>query len=443
MTQLEFYKSFQFMIELILAEALFLKNLCRREYFILRLIAGLAVIFAVSFFFPLASYGAIYISLMFFVLFAVTLFASWSLFKESFLKILFCCIAGYTVQHLSYELYNLVLNVMGVDVSSFIMYGSQSAVVFPNAFVAIVYFYVYIVIYFFCCFFFGGLICKNEKLQIKSVFIFVLVGVLLAVDIILNAFVVSVIAPDANTVYLIIVGLYNIISCVIALFLQFQVTLRYKLEESLNTIMLIRRKEKEQYAYTKETIELINLKCHDLKHQIRNMGDGLSINEESTRKIENLISIYDSTVRTDNEALDTILTEKRLICNQKGIKLSCIADGKQLDFMEDEDIYSLFGNILDNAVEAVQSLDADKRIISLRVRAVGNIVSVNVNNYYEKKLAFEDGIPQTTKPDKRFHGYGLKSVKYVCDKYGGDFSINTDNHQFVINILFSPDEYTE
>ena len=144
-------------------------------------------------------------------------------------------------------------------------------------------------------------------------------------------------------------------------------------------------------------------------------------------------------MHTGNAALDVILTEKMLSCNQSGIKLGCIADGKSLDFMREDDVYSLFGNLIDNAIEAVSQLDEKKRVIGFKVRAVENLLSVNVHNYYEKPITFVGGIPQTTKADKKYHGYGMKSIQYICRKYGGDLSINAENNVFNINILFSLD----
>ena len=104
--------------------------------------------------------------------------------------------------------------------------------------------------------------------------------------------------------------------------------------------------------------------------------------------------------------------------------------------MREDDIYSLFGNLIDNAVDAVLSLEESKRVISLKVREVGTMLSVNVHNYYEHKIEFEDGLPVTTKQDKAYHGYGMKSVKYICNKYGGDLSIMAADNVFNINILF-------
>lgn len=440
MTQFEFYKSFQFVIELLVAEGLFCLHLERRRLFVLRLLAGLIVTFTVSYLFPVSYDNAFYVSFMFFALFAVTVVVAKFLFREAWLKIIFCMIAAYTVQHLAYELYNLSLIAMGVGDQMTGMYGDGELSLFPNPFIAVIYFFIYFVVYFFAFLLFGNRIRGGEKLQLKSGFIFVFVALILVVDIILNAVVVFYIAADGNDLYLAVVGIYNALCCAVALFLQFEVSLRAEIEDTLNAVTLLRHKEKEQYETSKENIALINMKCHDLKHQIRSIGSRISISEESVKEIENLISIYDSGVQTGNDALDTILTEKRLFCNNNGIKLSCIADGKQLNFMKDEDIYSLFGNIIDNAIEAVQQLEEGKRVIGLRVRAIDSLLSVNVHNYYEKELEFENGMPKTTKPEKEYHGFGLKSVRHVCDKYGGDLSINADHQVFNVNIMFSLDK---
>lgn len=78
-------------------------------------------------------------------------------------------------------------------------------------------------------------------------------------------------------------------------------------------------------------------------------------------EIEKSVSLYDANVKTGNTVLDTILTEKSLLCYKKGIILSCVADGENIAFMEDADVYSLFGNALDNAIEAVLKLEEQRK----------------------------------------------------------------------------------
>ncbi len=436
MTQFEFYKSVQFVLELLIAEGLFLWRLDRRNYFLLRLIGAVAAIFLLAWLFPVPVQNAFYTSFIFLVIFLFTVLMAKLVFRESWIKLIFCCIAGYTVQHLAYEIYNLALLVMGVSVGTSGLYGNHSVQPFPNAFIAIVYFFLYIVIYFFAEFLFGKRIEGGEPLRLTSGTFIVFCGLLLAIDIVLNAVVMYVLADGADDLYLIVIGVYNILCCIIVLFLQFEVTMRRRLEDTLRTVEHLRHQEKEQYEESKENIALINMKCHDLKHQIRMIGGRNMLAEDELHAMEDLINIYDSTVRTGNEALDVILTEKSLVCTKNGIRFSLIVDGKQLSFMRDADIYSLFGNLVDNAIEAALPLEEGKRVIGLRVKAVGDLLSVNMRNYFDKELHFEDGVPSTTKAEREYHGYGLKSVRYICERYHGDFSITTDDHVFVINILF-------
>ena len=435
MTQLEFYKSFLFVIELVVAEVLFTCKLERRKLFWLRLPLVLGAAFVFSWLFPVPVQNALYISFMFFFIFLFTMLGCVVLFKESFIKILYCTIAAYTVQHIAYEGYNIAQTYFGGSAMGF--YGDGEFTVFPNPFVGVIYGCIYLVVYFSATVLLASRVERGEKLKISNIYIFVFAVLLFAIDIILNAVVVYYIAPLNIKIVATIVGVYNIVSCIVVLLLMFEVSRRYKLQSTLHTVNLLRRHEREQYAASKENIALINMKCHDLKHQVRTIGSRSALSEESVKEIENLISIYDSALHTGNDALDVIITEKLLSCNKNGIKISCIANGESLKFMREDDIYSLFGNLIDNAVEAVLPLDEKKRVISLKVREVNSMVSVNVCNFYEHPMRFENGLPVTTKHDKNYHGYGMQSVKYICGKYGGDLSINAENNVFNINLLFA------
>lgn len=89
------------------------------------------------------------------------------------------------------------------------------------------------------------------------------------------------------------------------------------------------------------------------------------------------------------------------------------------------DVYSLFGNAIDNAIEALLKVESEeKRIIQMSIRAKGKIIYVNIDNYSEKNIEFKNGMPVTTKSDDKYHGFGLKSIRYITEKYGGAFSVS-------------------
>ena len=152
--------------------------------------------------------------------------------------------------------------------------------------------------------------------------------------------------------------------------------------------------------------------------------------------MEDAIDIYDSIEKTGNQALDIILTEKSFYCQKNGILLSCLADGRQLSFMDDADIYSLFGNLLDNAIRAALPLEPDLRVISLTIRAERGLLSIHSHNYYQGTVGLEHGLPLTTNEDKTIHGFGVKSMNMIVEKYGGTISFQPGDGVFNLNMLF-------
>lgn len=192
--------------------------------------------------------------------------------------------------------------------------------------------------------------------------------------------------------------------------------------------------ERSRYALEKETVDAINVRCHDIKHQIAAMGE--VARQQELKELEKLIDIYDCGLKTECAALDLVLFNKSLMCSGKQIELTCVADGRRLGFMEDADIYALFGNILDNAIEAVEQLeDREKRLISLTVRAQDHFLFIDQENYYVGTLVMEQGLPMTTKADKRFHGFGMQSIKMLTEKYGGDLQVRVGGGIYRLSIM--------
>ena len=95
------------MIELMFAETLFVLRLKRKPYFVLRVIFVVALLLRFSLFVPVLDYSAWYNALMFFVLFATSVLGIKFCFDESWKSIVFCAIAGYTVQHVAFTLYHV------------------------------------------------------------------------------------------------------------------------------------------------------------------------------------------------------------------------------------------------------------------------------------------------------------------------------------------------
>lgn len=214
----------------------------------------------------------------------------------------------------------------------------------------------------------------------------------------------------------------------------FQISLLSKEKEIVKQLLYERQK---QYQLSKENIEIINHKCHDLKHQIHALRQANRAElDHYINEVEESIMLYDHVLKTDNEVLNTILSEKSLYCEKHQVKLTCIIDSSQLDFMSTLDIYALLGNALDNAIECVRKYqDIEKRVISLNISAKGGCLCIQTNNYYEGTLQFEDGLPLTTKETKAYHGFGMKSMQHLTRKYGGTMYTQLENGIFMLQIV--------
>ncbi len=226
--------------------------------------------------------------------------------------------------------------------------------------------------------------------------------------------------------------------CVTILYLQNTLFKKSAMKQELDTLNQLWHQQKEQYELSRETISLINHKCHDLKHQIAAMRAITSPEEREKylREVEESVQIYDSIVKTGNEVLDTVLTEKSLFCAANNIKINCIADGRRMDVMDPVDLYTVFGNALDNAIESVKQLEnREMRMIDVLVYVRQQFLMINIMNPIGNRVEFEGELPVSTKTKNGYHGFGLKSIRHTVGKYNGFMKIDTAENIFSLKIL--------
>ena len=201
--------------------------------------------------------------------------------------------------------------------------------------------------------------------------------------------------------------------------------------------------QKDNYQTMENSTNLVNQKYHDLKHYLNVLKS--EAGEETVRQrlleMENEIKIYEAQNKTGNKVLDTILTAKSIECQSKKIQMNCIADGKILSCMDPFDISILIGNALDNAVEAVMKFqDPDKRLIYITIEQVKHFVRIRIENTVAEVPAFDHGIPLTTKKDKENHGFGMKSMETIVNKYDGSIMGKVNGEWFELQLLLQMQE---
>ena len=419
---IEFLNLHGYIIELVFSIFIFAVHFPRRRMFALRAAGSFLLLCAISAFWAYAVgsrellfAGLEIVPVIKFVLyFALSVGIIFFCFERSFSLSLFTGIAAYSAQHGSYKLGELIRRALPESV--------------PGAWEGVVYFLViaaaYVAIYF---------IFRRSFSDIEKDYIPGRQAVLLAVPLVLYTTVFQYSSTLDFSLY-VIYALYDILCCFFTLYIQYSLIKAGRREHEYRLIQHLHHLEKQQYDITKKNMEMFDIKMHDVKHMLLGMRNILT--SEQIAEIEKVVTIYDSTVKSGNEVLDVIFTEKSLQCEQKGIAFERIVDGSLLRFMHVSDVYSLFGNAIDNAIEAVSKVDKrEKRTVSLMVRESRGMVYIGLENGYTGTIRFEDGLPVTTKHDKQFHGFGTKSMRNVVEKYGGTMVINASDNIFRLNIL--------
>ncbi len=239
--------------------------------------------------------------------------------------------------------------------------------------------------------------------------------------------------PDRNQQAVITEALFQVVIDVLVIALQFGVMEQARLASNMETMRELVHTQRVQYEASKESAQLINEKYHDLKHLIKSFRG--MVPQEQLDKLKQSIAAYERPANSGNEVLDVLLAEKNGICQQRNIVLTCSLGMTDFSFVEELDLYSLFQNALTNAINAVSALPEDtERFISLSSVRDGNMLTIHMENPCEEEIAFVNGLPQT-KDDPDWHGFGMKSMNRIAEKYNGMLTAEQRGKMFFLDIL--------
>lgn len=192
-----------------------------------------------------------------------------------------------------------------------------------------------------------------------------------------------------------------------------------------------------QQEMMENNINFINMKCHDLRKELRRLKEQKgNLTDEDFCLLEESLNFYDSSIQTGNVNIDALIQEKLIYCNSVGVELTALVDGEAFKDMASSDVYFLLVNIIDNAIEAAEAFDKkDKRVISLTASKKHGVLLIEETNYYQGEISFNhDGSIKTTKDNKKYHGYGTKSIAYIVKKYDGKMEFETKDNIFKLKI---------
>ncbi|MBR1685705.1 MAG: sensor histidine kinase [Clostridia bacterium] len=278
----------------------------------------------------------------------------------------------------------------------------------------------------------GGKLHREHNLNLHVMVEILLVS--LFVNLYLNQLYTILIAQRSSLVML-FEYLLNILCSVFLLQIQSGILKESQARKSLEAVSFLWEHAREQYEISHENITAINQKCHDLKHLL--MAVRSVIDPEEYNSMMETINSYGAEIKTNNEVLDVVFQEKNFQCRKLGIQFTCIIDGTAVAFMETTDLYVLFGNLLDNCIEAVTKLPPEEvKNIQVTVRKDRSFAVITTENGYMGELHWSGGRLRTSKGDKNNHGFGMLGMENIVHKYGGRYSISTDHQIFSMNIVF-------
>lgn len=419
----------QFSFQLMVCEAVFLFKKPRRNHFCFRSIVGGALYFSSAYIWcyfmtPLRDISPFWGVCFYLALAGMTTVLILFCFRVSAIELLFIVTSGYATEHIAFTLARVI------QFTAHLTREDIGVMLNTIVFRYMIYLLVASVVYFL-------IVSRNrDKIEFDEIDFRIVV---LSLTLLVAAIVLSSLYKDDAVTYLTwgVCPIYGMLCCILVLFLEYYVFRENRMKREQQVMEQLLYITESQRKNTKEAIDIINMKCHDLKHQIKALA---TMQDETARsrymdEVQEAVSVYDATYHTGCEALDYVLQEKTLLANQYHVTFTCMADGNAICFLHSGDIYALMGNALDNALERVIREPEEYRIISLQIRRVGEMVLIHLENSCSEPPEFEDGLPITDKADKNAHGFGVKSIRYITEKYNGTFCMKGQDGKFYLDIL--------
>lgn len=235
-------------------------------------------------------------------------------------------------------------------------------------------------------------------------------------------------------------------SGMIALLATNETSYAMQLRMNVNMLKNIVNNQYIHYQQFKVNNDHMQQVYHDIKHLIHYIRSVSSSEkyEKELQNMEGLVSQYETQYDTGNSVLDVVLCNKKMLCISEHITMECYVDAREMDFMNEIHICSIFGNALDNAIEYERGIEeTEKRLIKVSVCSENHFLVIHISNYCEQPVQISLEAPKSTKKNPEMHGYGIKGIRLAVEKYDGHMSIKQANNWFMVSILIPIPEHRE
>ena len=364
----------------------------------------------------------------YFILFIVCLFVVWASLECSLWETVFAAVSAYCMQHIMYKSYSALgefLTYLISDEDTLRLTNNISRLVISLACYALFWF------------FFVKKLKQLEGFKINNKYMVFLAVAIVTVANSLNgifyALYYSYPSGETKILFLAVYALLPLLLCYLCILGLLDGTYKQTINENYIKSQALYDKMRLQYEQSKQNTDTINIKYHDLKRFLEKSAFSRDALEDMSRAVEQ----YESLPKTGNSALNIVLSEKLIEMKNQGIEFHANINASPLSFMSELDVYSFFSNLLSNAVEHLLVDRNAAKYVFLDICQSGEMVKIVQENGLSSPVTVDrsTGLPQTTKPDKLNHGFGVKSMRETVQKYGGNILFNAGIDKFTVVVL--------
>lgn len=193
-----------------------------------------------------------------------------------------------------------------------------------------------------------------------------------------------------------------------------------------------------QFHLMEQSEEKIRLFRHDMKKHmlmlIQYMKKGSYENAlEYAEQILQNVNVSEEYVRTGNNGIDCIVNHMLARADQPGCEKNIVIQVPKTCFMPDLDLNMLLGNLFENALEAIEK--AEQKKLDLFISYKKGVLYVSLYNTYNGSVRKKGEEYATTKPDRTRHGLGMRSIRYIVEKYHGEMKVQNFKEWFQVDIM--------
>ena len=217
----------------------------------------------------------------------------------------------------------------------------------------------------------------------------------------------------------------------------------YKIKNENKILRESVNKEVKNYIASSRENQKVREMYHDIKNHIICIDElyksgNSELAGEYIQKIEGSLKKYESVrneFNTGHIISDSILKNKKSMCDEYDINFECKVDFSRYDFLDMADFCTILSNLLDNAIEACLHVEHSDRYIKISNSIVNNFSLLIVENSKENEIKKDGSKILTSKKDKSIHGIGIDNVRSCVEKYNGDMKIDYDESSFKVRIM--------